>query len=733
MVFDIMTIVFISLIILLVFLNIRVLQSKKSLSTTQSNIGKKSESFSNDNNILLNLLNVNKDKIYRKKEEIPIQPNELFQNISTSPESDCYATIVDGNGCRLSLCTFNRVKEIANIDGYPEFPFMTYYQIYDSIECIIKNFFIDVDYDRLNTTVKNLTGLNITQLGIYEKTSLFWFIFMVIFSLSIPNTDYIQSKQKSLFLLILYYIVTFNSKSNTINQTYDINLLNNSNILHVYLTNSNTIDYNNPTIISVNIREDFIPLNDVLNTNTYKIIINFSQYNETRKDDLGISTDLNQYINSNIKFLLSTSIQVSTSTQEISEKMSAFIIYLNNVIFNYGNFKKSDNSLSQSALINRELKEYDLPFTFIKDGCDITVTETEMIFNSIDQLYLQRLVEKKVELPTQIFISPKIKIHNITKIGNNALQNNTYFEYLGIPSSVITIGISAFSGCTGLKQITFSPKSSLTTIQSGAFIACTQITQINIPDSVTMIDDGAFSSCTRMTQINIPKSVTSIGQNIFVDCKNIIITSQNTKFITLYNILIDILNGVILSAGNFRSNDITTNTETNIMWTINNKSYYLPNNIKEIGKIAFTRNTRLEQINIPEIVTTIGSGAFDRCNILKTITFSSNSRLTSLNNYAFMDCSSLTTITLPNSLNSISMGIFKDCTSLVSIGLPTGIISIMYNAFEGCTSLTTIIINNKNYVYKDTMIKPPPVNDIYDLLNEIRNGTTNSPTLNKWN
>ena len=71
-------------------------------------------------------------------------------------------------------------------------------------------------------------------------------------------------------------------------------------------------------------------------------------------------------------------------------------------------------------------------------------------------------------------------------------------------------------------------------------------------------------------------------------------------------------------------------------------------------------------------------------------------RIISIGNWAFDYCTSLTNITIPNSVTSIGNGAFANCTSLESITIPNSVTSINDHAFYGCKSLTSITIENKN-------------------------------------
>ena len=114
--------------------------------------------------------------------------------------------------------------------------------------------------------------------------------------------------------------------------------------------------------------------------------------------------------------------------------------------------------------------------------------------------------------------------------------------------------------------------------------------------------------------------------------------------------------------------------------------------VTSIGRDAFYGCSSLTTITLPDSITSIGGGAFYGCSSLTTITLPNS--ITSIYNQAFEGCSSLTTITLPNSVTSISSDAFSGCSSLTSITLPNSITSIGSYAFSGCSSLTTITLPN---------------------------------------
>ena len=123
---------------------------------------------------------------------------------------------------------------------------------------------------------------------------------------------------------------------------------------------------------------------------------------------------------------------------------------------------------------------------------------------------------------------------------------------------------------------------------------------------------------------------------------------------------------------------------------INIKKTVIKRGVTSIGDYAFDNCTSLTSITIPSSVTSIGNRAFMNCTSLTSITIPSS--VTSIGDLAFDNCTSLTSITIPSSVTSIGVGAFMACTSLTSITIPSSVTSIGDNTFTTCTSLTSITI-----------------------------------------
>ena len=333
--------------------------------------------------------------------------------------------------------------------------------------------------------------------------------------------------------------------------------------------------------------------------------------------------------------------------------------------------------------------------------------------------------------------------NSVTSIGSYAFYGCSSLTSVTIGSSVTSIGNLAFYNCSSIEavyitdmaawcEISFNDSSSnplyygaalylnselvtelvipdsVTSIGSYAFYNCSSLTSIEIPDGVTGIGNSAFYNCSSLTSVTIGSGVTSIGEYAFRYCY---------KLVEVYNLSsLKITKGLssngyvacyalnIYTGTSGQSNLQTTEdgyifyddgetvyligytgtqTELTLPDTFNGKNY-------QIYKYAFYNCSSLESITIPDSVTSIGDEAFRGCSSLTSITIPDS--VTSIGDEAFRGCSSLTSITIPEGVTSIGNYVFSGCTALTSITIPDGVTSIGSYAFSGCTALTSIII-----------------------------------------
>ena len=329
--------------------------------------------------------------------------------------------------------------------------------------------------------------------------------------------------------------------------------------------------------------------------------------------------------------------------------------------------------------------------------------------------------------------------------GRRLVLNGTQVTHLVLPDEVTVISARAFFGCNSLQTVTIP--ATTTTIGAYAFRLCSVLTAITvdesnpnycdvdgvlfnkdkttliqypasksgnytIPTGVTAIGDYAFHYMRATSSVTIPGTVETIGTYAFWESASLtsVVVEDGVTAIGNYAFAVCSYLSAISLPDSIRTigfdafantayyND-ATNWEDGLVLYIGNHliqakttisgTYTIRAGTVTVRGSAFEDCSSLTAVTVPDSVVSMGRYVFADCPALTQVTLSS--QLTAIPDYTFNRCSSLTTVRIPDGVESIGQHAFRNCSSLTAIHIPYSVTQIMYSAFYGCTALGRIV------------------------------------------
>ncbi len=264
-----------------------------------------------------------------------------------------------------------------------------------------------------------------------------------------------------------------------------------------------------------------------------------------------------------------------------------------------------------------------------------------------------------------------------------------------IPEGVKKIGKNAFYSCDKIVSVTI-PEGT-TNIEESAFEFCKNIKSISIPDSVTRIESDAFRYCQNITEITLPKNLNNIADSAFSECTELVTVRNNSNLNINWGLKKIDKNGNVTYAEGCEVD------ENGFIFSTNNGKYVLlayagdeeiatfPLKFKGEDYRIYVRGVR--DVILPEGITVINERAFADCATLTSIVIPDSVK--SIEEDAFYNCYNLKKVTFGNGVESIGESAFYWCSNITDLVLPDSVMLIEKNAFCNCNDLKEVSILGK--------------------------------------
>ena len=275
-------------------------------------------------------------------------------------------------------------------------------------------------------------------------------------------------------------------------------------------------------------------------------------------------------------------------------------------------------------------------------------------------------------------------------------------ESLILPESLTTIGNWTFRGMSKLGGIVIP--NAVTTIGTYAFADDIALESAKLSTSCPWLKEGLFSECGKLQAITIPMVVNKMDTQMFTNCTSLAtVTFDDDKdLIEMAYGSSDANNGLFrdcpvetLYLGRWLSYNTEVPSRSPFYSIAELKNLTLGKYLKVVDKYMFSYCTGLENVYVPDNITSINMWGFRGCSALKSVRFSEN--LSQIGDYGFSECTSLDNVTFPASMTSTSDNSFSNCSSLRNLDLGKNLLVIGPSAFENDSILSEVNIPETVY------------------------------------
>lgn len=260
--------------------------------------------------------------------------------------------------------------------------------------------------------------------------------------------------------------------------------------------------------------------------------------------------------------------------------------------------------------------------------------------------------------------------------------------------SLDIVGIAQSAFASGTLTSAYQLPNSLVYINEYAFTAC-NMSSVTVGNSVKEIGDYAFYKCPYLKTVVLGNSVETIGSSAFEECEQL--TAKSSSGNTNINIPRSVKR--IGSKAFYKTALWSSSTDIMVVdkWVVGCKeeasgALEVPSGTVGIADFAFSNCSTVTGVYMPSTVESIGAGAFYSCNALASVSIPAGVK--AIKTVTFYLCDSLTEITIPSSVEVIESFAFRACSKLDNVRIPDSVTEIGVGAFSFCDLLVDITIGN---------------------------------------
>lgn len=290
-----------------------------------------------------------------------------------------------------------------------------------------------------------------------------------------------------------------------------------------------------------------------------------------------------------------------------------------------------------------------------------------------------------------------------TTIGNNVFANCTSMQSATIVAKgKTTLGNSVFTDCTSLENAHLGD--GVTEMGTYIFKNDSSLVSVKLSASCPWLKEGLFYHCDALPAITIPAIVTKMDTKMFAYCSSLKeVTFEDDKELLTMGYGASVAeNGLFrdcpvekLNLGRWLSYDTGSPSHAPFYSIATLKDIVFGQHVGLVDKYMFSYCTGLEEVYLPDNITSVGLWGFRGCTALKTVRLSE--KLSQISDYGFSECAVLDNVVFPGSMTSVSDNSFSNCTALKKLDLGNSLNIIGPSAFKGCTALEGIRIPDALY------------------------------------